>query len=163
MLFKGKRLPRSSRIIAFRPFVDEKGILRVGGRLGLGRLSLAKRNPMILPPDHRMVEVLIVHEYVRLLHAGPTLVSASFAQRFCVVRGRRTIGAKIHECVRCKRVETKPKPQLLGQLPLARLKSGDVFSNIRVDYAGPISTLRVDHCVNLLLPKAMWRFSCPFP
>jgi len=138
LLRKGKCLPRSSRIITFRPFIDKKGILRVGGRLGLGKLSFAKRHPIILPRDHRMVELLIVHEHLRLLHAGPTLVSVSLAQKFCIVRGRCAIRAKIHECVRCKRVEAKPKPQLLGQLPLARLKPGDVFSNTGVDYAGPI-------------------------
>ena len=138
LLSKGKHLPRSSRIISFGPFLDEKGLLRVGGRLGLGRLSFAKRHPIILPRDHKVVELLIVHEHLRLLHAGPTLVSASLAQRFCIVRGRRTIRSKIHECVRCKRVEAKPKPQLLGQLPLARLNPGDVFSNTGVDYAGPI-------------------------
>ena len=104
----------------------------------MGKLSFAKRYPMILPRHHRMVELLIVHEHLRLLHAGPTLVSASLAQRFCIVRGRCTIHAKIRECVTCKRVEAKPKPQLLGQLPFARLKTGDVFSNTGVDYAGPI-------------------------
>ena len=138
LLGKGKGLPRSSRIITFRPFMDDKGILRVGGRLGLGKLSFAKRHPMILPRDHRMVKLLIVHEHLRLLHAGPTLVSASLAQRFCIVRGRGTIRAKIRECVTCKRVEAKPKPQLLGQLPFAHLNPGGVFSNTGVDYAGPI-------------------------
>ena len=53
------------------------------------------------------------------------------------MRGSRTIRANIHKCVRCKHVEAKPKPQLLGKLPLAHLKPGDVFSNTEVDYAGP--------------------------
>ena len=138
LLNKGKSLPRSSRLITFRPYVDDKGLLRVGGRIGMGRLSLARRHPVILPRDHRMVELLVMHEHLRLFHAGPTLVSASLARRFCIVRGRRAIRAKIRDCVTCKRIEAKPKPQLLGQLPLVRLKPGDVFSSTGVDYAGPI-------------------------
>ena len=159
LLGKGKPLPRSSRIIAFRPYVDDKGLLRVGGRIGIGRLSFARRHPLILPRDHRVVELLIMYEHLRLLHAGPTLVSASLARQFCIVCGRRTIRAKIRDCAICKRIEAKP--QQLGQLPLARLKPGDVFNNMGVDYAGPIYITSGPVC-KPLLPNATWGFSCRF-
>ena len=49
LLGKGKSLPRSSRIIAFRPYIDDKGLLRVGGRIAMGKLSFVRRHPVILP------------------------------------------------------------------------------------------------------------------
>ena len=137
-LRENKTLSRASRLITFRPFIDDQGLLRVGGRLELGRLSYGRRHPILLPRDHEVIDLLITHEHVRLLHAGPTAVSASLAQRLCIVRGRRAIRAKIRDCVTCKRIGARPKPQLLGQLPRARLDSGDVFRDTGVDYAGPI-------------------------
>ena len=75
-----RSLPRTSRLITFRPFVDDEGLLRVGGRIEQGRLSHAKRHPILLPRDHKVVELLIIREHIRVLHAGPTAVSASLAQ-----------------------------------------------------------------------------------
>ena len=103
-----------------------------------GKLSYAKRHPVLLPRDHKLVELLIAYEHVRLLHAGPTAVAASLARQFCIVRGRRTIRGKIRNCVTCKRIGARAKPQLLGQLPRARLNPGDVFKDTGVDYAGPL-------------------------
>ena len=131
-------MPRSSKLNIFRPFVDEEGLLRVGGRIELGKLAYTKRHPILLLREHRVVELLITYEHLRLLHAGPTLVTASLTQRFCIIRGRRTIRAKIRHCVTCKCVGARAKPQLLGQLPAARLNPRDVFENTGVDYAGPI-------------------------
>ena len=68
----------------------------MGGRIGIGRLSFARRHPLILPGDHLVVELLNVYEHLRLLHAGPTLVFASLTWQFCIVRGCHTICSKIH-------------------------------------------------------------------
>ena len=87
--------------------------------------------PVLLQREHRVVELLITYEHFRLLHAGPTLVTASLAQRFCIIRGSRTIRARIHNCVTCKRVGVRVKPQLLGQLPAARLNPPRCFRKHR--------------------------------
>ena len=41
------------------------------------------------------------------------------------------------ECVVCCCTASKPRSQLLGQLPTDRLNSGYVFHQVGVDYAGP--------------------------
>ena len=79
------------------------------------------------------------------------------------MRGSRTIRANIHKCVRFKRVEAKPKPQLLGKLPLAHLKPRHVFSNTELHCAGPNYIKSGPVHKPILLPKAMWQFSCPIP
>ena len=95
---------------------------------------------MLLPRDHRVVELLIFYEHLRLLHAGPTLVSASLVQQFCIVRGHRTVHAKICNCVTCKRIGARAKPQIIGQLPVVHvcLNPPDVFNSTGVDCARPI-------------------------
>ena len=47
------------------------------------------------------------------------------------------IRAVIRDCIICKRVASKPKPQVMGQLPADRLHPGLAFDRAGVDYAGP--------------------------
>ena len=100
-------------------------------------LFFHRRHPIVLPGSHTFTKLLVKSEHQRLLHAGPTLVTASLSRRFYIVKGRRMIRSIIHACVKCRRVASRPKPQILGQLPADRLHPGPVFNRIGVDYAGP--------------------------
>ena len=81
----------------------------------------------------------IIHtEHLCLLHAGPTLLSASLSQRYHIVGGHSRIRSITRECVVCRRKAVKPQPQLLGQLPIKRVTPGPVFDKVGVDYAGPV-------------------------
>ena len=143
LLQRGKPLPRSSKLSLYRPFINGEGLLRVGGTIEMSKLSYVKRHPVLLPRDHKVVDLLITYGHLRLLHGGPTLVAASLAQRFCIIRGRRTIRTKIRKCVTCRRIGARVKPQMLGQLPKERINPQDVFDNTGVDYAGPIYQNRI--------------------
>ena len=79
--------------------------------------------------------LIIRTEHLRLLHAGPTLLSASLSQRYHRTNVIRSI---IRECITCRRRAAKPQPQLLGQLPIERVTPGPVFGKVGVDYAGPV-------------------------
>ena len=138
ILKEGKEL--GNKLLPLRPFLDQDGLLRVGGRLGLSELPYTKRHPLVLPGKHQLTKLIIRNEHLRLLHAGPTLVMASLAQRFHVIRARRAVRAITRNCVTCQRVAGKPHPPLLGQLPRERLDPGLVFDQVGVDYAGPILT-----------------------
>ena len=81
LIRNNKPLPRSSKLTIFHPFIDGEGLLRIGGRMELSKLSYTNRHPVLLPRVHRVVDLLIIYEHLRLLHAGPTLVSASLAQQ----------------------------------------------------------------------------------
>ena len=139
-LKSNQALPRSSRLRVFHPIVDEHNLLRIGGRISLAQLPCSQRHPLILPKNHDLVPIIIRSEHLRLLHAGPTLVTASLARKFCIIRGRGLIRSVIHGCVTCNRVASKPKSQILGQLPLDRLKPGATFDRVGIDYAGPVLT-----------------------
>ena len=76
-------------------------------------------------------------EHLRLLHAGPTLLTASLT-RFYHIVGRQVIKSVTRKCITCRRYTARPKPQMLGQLPLERLTPGSVFDKVGIDYAGPV-------------------------
>lgn len=83
---------------------------------------------------------MIRDKHVRLLHAGPTLLTASLCRCYHIVGGRRVIRSVAHKCIVCRRYTARPKPQLLGQLPVERIRPDSVFDNVGVDYAGPVLT-----------------------
>ena len=128
----------TSKLFSFRPLLDNQGLVRVKGRLGQANLPYWKQHPVILPPNHELTELIIRSEYLRFLHAGPTLVAASLSRCFCIIRGQRTIWSIVHNCVICRHVPSKPRPQIMGQSPPDRLNPGPIFDRIGVDYAGLI-------------------------
>ena len=85
-------LSPSSRLKALRPFIDSKGLLRVGGRQEMSQgISYGARHPLILHGKHPLARLIIHTEHIHLLHAGPTLLSASLATRYHVVKGSMII------------------------------------------------------------------------
>ena len=137
-LKSGKRVSRSSPLKLLNPFLDDEGLLRVGGREVHSGRTYDIKHPLIIHSRHPLVRIIVVSEHTRLLHAGPTLLSASLSSRFHIVRGRSVIRAVTRNCVICRRKSAKPQPPLMGQLPSARVTPDIVFSNVGVDYAGPI-------------------------
>ena len=133
-----KRLSPRSRILPFHPFLDSKGLLRVGGRLQKAEISFSERHPILLPGNHRITKLLITAEHLRLLHAGPTLTSASLSRRVTILGGRRAIRTITSQCVTCRKVAARPAPQIHGQLPADRVRPGQVFDCVGIDYAGPV-------------------------
>ncbi len=73
-----RQLPTGSNLISLCPFM---GMLRVGGRQGNSTMAYAKIHPIILHGKHPITKLLIKTEHIRLLHAGPTLLSASIGRR----------------------------------------------------------------------------------
>ena len=81
---------------------------------------------------------MIRDEHLRLLHAGPTLLTASLSRLYHIVGGRQVIRSVTRKCITCRRYTARPKPQMLGQLPVERLTPGSAFDKVGVDYAGPV-------------------------
>ena len=53
-----------------------------------------------------------------------------------IIGNRRVVRSVTRNCVKCKCVDDKPCPQLLGQLPVDRLNPSPIFWNVVIDYAG---------------------------
>ena len=131
-------LPSNSSLINLHPFLDSNKILRVGGRDQNSKLSYSSMYPVILSGKHAVTKVIISTEHLRLLHAGPTLLSSSLNRKFHIVGGRKSVHSITRGCVACRRHAKKPKFQQMGQLPIERVTPDLVFENVGIDYAGPV-------------------------
>ena len=137
-LCKKVQLPTSSVLLSLRPFLDDMGLLRVGGRQQNSKLIYDSQHPLILHGNHPISKLIIRSEHLRLLHAGPLLVAASLNRRFHIIGGRRVIRSIARSCVTCRRKSLRPEPPMMGQLPSERVTPDTVFDRVGVDYAGPI-------------------------
>lgn len=135
---RGKQnLPKSSPLLSLHPILDSTGLLRVRGRIERANSSYEKRYPIILSGKHPVTKLIIRSEHIRLLHAGPTLLTCSLNLRFHILGSRNTIRSITRSCVICRRTLGRPQSQLFGQLPVERVSPDAVFSKVGVDYAGP--------------------------
>lgn len=137
LIKKDKKLTSSS-ILQLSPFIDDSGVLRVGGRLNNTDFNFEKKHPVLLDGKHHFTKLLMRAEHLRLLHAGPQLLLASFREQFWPLGGR-TLARKItRQCITCSRFRGKTMEPLMGQLPTNRVTKNYPFQICGIDYAGPI-------------------------
>ena len=68
---------------------------------------------------------------------GETLFS-TLRQRIWITQGRREVKRIIRKCVTCQRQHVGPCGQKMGPLPEERVTPSPPFSDIGIDFAGPL-------------------------
>ncbi|XP_050293842.1 uncharacterized protein LOC126734313 [Anthonomus grandis grandis] len=130
----------SSRILCLNPFLDNEGLIRVGGRIQRANISTEQKHPIILHPKHMLTSLILRLEHVKLLHCGPQQLLYSIRQRFWPISGRRICRSIVRSCVVCFKAKPISQNYLMGSLPESRLTAFQpVFTHTGIDYAGPIS------------------------
>ena len=137
-------VPNTSKTFSLNPFIDNAGILRVGGRLQQSQLNYNSKHQIILHPQAHLTRLIIENEHIRLLHAGVQLTQCSLRQRYWIIYDKSYICSVIHKCITCYRFRATGSSQLLGQLLSSRVTPSKPFSQCAVDYAGPVSYTHLD-------------------
>ncbi|XP_063540834.1 uncharacterized protein LOC134749739 [Cydia strobilella] len=139
-LKKNKPLSKDSRLLQLTPYLDDAGLLRVGGRIDktVGVKESAKR-PVILDGKHRITRLLVEHHHRRALHRAQELVVNELRQHYWILQLRPTVRAVAAHCLLCKYRRAMPQPQRMGDLPAARLQHNRrPFSFTGIDFFGPM-------------------------
>ncbi|XP_043865734.1 uncharacterized protein LOC122757501 [Drosophila mojavensis] len=137
-LLKKQPLQHRSKLSKLAPFVDQDGLIRVGGRLENSYLSRDAKHPIVLPNHHRLVELLLKHEHQFNLHPGVSAMFAIIRQKYWILGSRNLIRRITHECLNCFKQRHHTTQQLMANLPATRVRQAFTFEHIGVDYAGPI-------------------------
>ncbi|XP_047504423.1 uncharacterized protein LOC125049318 [Pieris napi] len=136
-LNKGNKLKPKCSILQLAPFIDQSGILRVGGRLDNATLSFEQKHPALLDSKHHFTKILMRHEHARLFHAGPQLLLSSFRKQYWPIGGRNLARSTVRKCIVCTRYKAKPMEPFMGNLPSNRVSQFYPFQTCGVDFAGP--------------------------
>lgn len=143
-LSQGKPV-KGSRLAAFNAFLDEDGLLRVGGRLKDANLSFSQKHPILLPSHHHVTDLIIRETHESNSHAGIQTTLFTLRQRFWLLDGKNQVRHIVRKCVTCIRHKpTLPHAQM-ADLPPARVTEAAAFLHVGVDYFGPIMIKEKKH------------------
>ncbi|XP_055681857.1 uncharacterized protein LOC129789234 [Lutzomyia longipalpis] len=119
------------------PFVDDNGLIRVGGRLQHSSELYAAKHPILLPKS-ALTRLIMKNEHEKQLHAGPSLLLATVRQMYWPISGRNMARKIIFECVTCAKAKPQLLQQIMGNLPAHRVNLTRAFHACGVDFAGPL-------------------------
>lgn len=119
------------------PFLDDEGVLRVGGRLTNANIAYEQKHPILLPSNHRLTDLLVTQYHLRYLHPSPRTLQSILGQRFWILSARRVVRRITSKCVRCFRCKPTNQNPIMGDLPSERVSPLKPFATSGVDYGGP--------------------------
>ena len=137
-LENNKELSVDDKLAQLSPFVDESGILRVGGRLRHAKVHYECKFPALLPAKHPATTLVVRHYHSKTRHQGRHLTSSAIRQAgFFVQTGSSVIRSVISQCVTCRKLRGTPLTQKMADLPPDRLEESPPFTNTGIDVFGP--------------------------
>lgn len=129
---------RTSPTYKLDPNIDNRGIMRVGGRIRNGDYDLSTKHPIILPRKSHVTELIIIHFHKRISHQGRSLTTNEIRSNgFWIVGCSSAVYSLISKCVTCRKQRNKCSSQKMSDLPSDRLSAEPPFTYSGVDFFGP--------------------------
>ena len=134
-LQQGKTVAAMSCLKKLDPFVDENGLIRVGGRLSRSNtLDYEGKHPIILPKTSKFTELLVQHIH-RIGHVGKNHTVSKLRERFWIFGIKQVVKRCIAKCVFCRKYSARLGQQKMSDLPLRRVNTPEhVFKDVGVDF-----------------------------
>lgn len=130
-------VPKNSKLNSLDPFLDDHGLIRVGGRLKNSNLKFDHKYPIVLPAKHPLTTLIIRYEHERNFHAGTHATLSNVRAKYWPLNGKQTVRSVLRKCIICFRANPSCIYNKMGDLPTPRVTPTRAFSICGVDYAGP--------------------------
>lgn len=131
------QMPENHCLNKLAPFIDEEGLLRVGGRIKKSDVPFDCKHPMLVPAKHPISVVLLYHLHKETGHQGRLITHAHIRQEgFHIEKGRQAIRELLSRCITCKRLRGQPCQQMMADLPSDRIDTSPPFTNCGLDVFG---------------------------
>ena len=135
---RNRYLKTSSLLYRLDPYIDEDGLMRVGGRIRRAEIPRDMAHPVILPRTGHITDLIVDHFHKKTYHAGKGTTQAEIrASGFWILQGGRAISSHLSKCVSCKRMYGKTQTQKMADLPEDRVREAPPFTYSATDYFGP--------------------------
>ena len=136
-LGKAKYLKSCSSIVKLDPFIDDEGILRVGGRIKRSAMASQMQHLVLLPKSCRIAELVVCWCHEQLAHAGRGMTMNQITSSgFWVTRCNSLVRCIILKCVRCKQLRGRFQQQKTADLPKEIMSEEPPFTYCGVDLFG---------------------------
>ena len=129
---------KKSNLHRLDPFLDDQGVLRVGGRLRRSNLSFPEKHPVLLPKGHHLSHLVVRHQHEKVHHQGRQITHGAVRTAgYWIVGGHGVVSRAIRSCVTCKRLRGASLTQHMADLPSDRTETPPPFTNVGCDVFGP--------------------------
>jgi hypothetical protein len=119
-------------------FIDEKSVLRVGGRLKNFALSEECNHPAIIPHHQHVTDLIVRWCHQQVQHAGRGMTLNEIRLRgFWLIASNTVVRKLIFNCVVCRSLRGKLNYQKIADLPEDRVSEAPPFTYCGVDLFGP--------------------------
>ena len=146
-LKRNKEILTSSKLIALAPYLNEDGLLCVGGRIGYSELTDEMKHPIILPKRHFFSKMIAWHIHKENLHSGLEQTHYKIREKYYIFRARQLLKSILRFCVKCKRISSRPIDPIMSELPRDRVclsRNEPPFTYVGVDLTGEIKIRKDD-------------------
>ena len=127
-----------SNLQQFSPYVDDKGVIRVGGRISRSSDSFEFKHPIILPRNGLFSSLVVRHSHLLTGHGGKGFTLNHVRQSgFFIICGVSLVKSLTFKCVGCRRLRAKQCSQKMSDLPIDRISKSAPFENVGCDFFGP--------------------------
>ena len=135
---RNAEMKKTSDLYRLDPFLDEHGILRVGGRIRQASLAYEVKHPVILPRRGHVSRLVVKNFHEKTAHQGRGFTTNEVrSSGYWVVGCSAAVSELIQNCTTCKRIRASTQEQKMADLPKDRLEPAPPFSYCGVDYFGP--------------------------
>ncbi|XP_044163449.1 uncharacterized protein LOC122947908 [Acropora millepora] len=128
---------KRSTLYHLNPFIDDDGILRVGGRPRRSKLEYREKHPVLMPKKHHVTTLIVHHYHLQVHHQGRLMTHGAIRQAgYWLVNGNQVVSNELNSCVTCKRLRGWPLEQQMADLPNDRMEETAPFTYIGFDVFG---------------------------
>ncbi|XP_071169838.1 uncharacterized protein [Mytilus edulis] len=122
-----------------RLFIDEKGLLRSGGRINDALVSKTVKYPYLLPTKHPLTTLVILDAHKLQNHSGINGTITLIQQTYWIPKIRQRVKNALRNCIPCRKIISRPyvAPDP-PPLPKDRLGEDPPFSFAGVDFTGAL-------------------------
>ncbi|XP_070527735.1 uncharacterized protein [Cardiocondyla obscurior] len=136
-IIKDNRTSYFGKLVYLNPFLDDKGLLRIGGRLQASKLTFSQKHPILLPSQHQLTDKIIREIHENHFHTGIQTTLYILRRKFWLLDGRNQVRRIIRSCIRCRRFTPDTITYKMGNLPSSRIQRATPFDNTGIDFCGP--------------------------
>ena len=121
------------------PFLDEDGVMRVGGRLSEAEEDENFCFPAIFPKQDIVSKRLVEWHHKKIEHRGKHSTICEVREAgYWLVNANKEVGDVVYACVRCRWLRGKVSEQKMSDLPFDRTTTEPPFTYCGVDIFGHI-------------------------
>ena len=136
-LISANKLSPTDKLHSLNPYIDEEGILRVGGRLKLSALPNHVKHPIIMPKSNHFTNLIVKHYHEAVQHQGKgQTLNKIRSEGFWIISADKTVAEHIKYCVCCRRIRRPVQEQKMSDLPSERSETTSPFTNVGMDVFG---------------------------